>query len=159
MTKRYFLTENNGFSKTVRELTETEQMNAFLKKVEEINEKNARSAWGRGVGEYAMEIAARIVEEICRTGLWRRMGDNRRELFLSYALNGAQSWRDYSHGGCSLIYDGDIAERLCTPSELKKTRNGERSPNSREGWLDVQARALYQASRRVFIAAVESGLL
>ena len=46
-------------------------------------------------------------------------------------------------------YGGDIAERLCTPSELKKTRHGERRPNSREEWLDTQARALHQAARRV----------
>ena len=64
-------------------------------------------------------------------------------------LNGAADWSQYSWGGCSLIYDGDIAERLCCPSELKKTRNGERRPNSREEWLDVQARALFQAANRV----------
>ena len=52
-----------------------------------------------------------------------------------------------------MIYDGDIAERLCCPSELKKTRNGERRPNSREEWLDVQARALRQASYMVRRAA------
>lgn len=34
-------------------------------------------------------------------------------------------------------------------SELKKTRHGERRPNSREEWLDTQARALYQACNRV----------
>ena len=53
----------------------------------------------------------------------------------------------------SIIYDSDIAERLCTPSELKKTRNGERKPNSREEWLDVQARALRQAFSRIYTAA------
>lgn len=47
-------------------------------------------------------------------------------------------------GGCGLIYDRDIAETLCTPSELRKTKNGERNPNSREQWLDVQARAAFQ---------------
>ena len=65
-------------------------------------------------------------------------------------LNGAQDWNKYSWGGSSLIYDGDIAERLCTPSELKKTRNGERRPNGREEWLDTQARALHQAAKRVY---------
>lgn len=55
----------------------------------------------------------------------------------------------YNWGGSSLIYDADIAGRLCCPSELKKTRNGERRPNSREEWLDVQARALYQACNRL----------
>lgn len=27
-------------------------------------------------------------------------------------MNGAKSWAQYSYGGCSLVYDGDIAERL-----------------------------------------------
>lgn len=52
----------------------------------------------------------------------------------------------------ALVYDGDIAAALCNPSELKKTRNGERRPNSQEEWLDVQARALRQAFRRVYSA-------
>lgn len=49
-------------------------------------------------------------------------------------------------GGSALIYNADIAKHYCTPSELKKTHNGERKPNSREDWLDVQARALWQAA-------------
>ena len=68
-------------------------------------------------------------------------------------LNGAQDWEQYSWGGCSLIDDSEIAERLCTPSELKTTRNGERKPNRREEWLDVQARALFQAANRIIRAA------
>ena len=68
------------------------------------------------------------------------------------ALNGARGWSEYSWGGSALVYDGDIAAALCTPSELKKTRNGDRRPNSREEWLDVQARALRQAFRRVYSA-------
>ena len=64
-------------------------------------------------------------------------------------LNGAKDWNQYSWGALSLIYDCDIAERLSAPSELKKTRGGERRPNSREEWLDVQARALQQAFSRL----------
>jgi hypothetical protein len=59
------------------------------------------------------------------------------------------SWNDYSWCGSSLIYNGDIAARLCCPSELKKTREGERRPNANEQWLDTQARALYQASAKL----------
>ena len=62
-------------------------------------------------------------------------------------------------GGCSLIYNGDIAERLCTPSELKKTRNGERRPNDREMWLDTQTRALRQAWFQIMRAAEGKSLL
>lgn len=52
----------------------------------------------------------------------------------------------------TLIYNSDIAARLCCPSELKRTRNGDRRPNSREEWLDTQARALFQAANRVYKA-------
>ena len=54
-------------------------------------------------------------------------------------------FNEYSWGGCSLIYDYDIAKRLCTPSEYKRKKGGELNPNSHEQWLDTQARALYQA--------------
>ncbi|HZK45919.1 MAG TPA: hypothetical protein VFD34_06795, partial [Clostridia bacterium] len=64
-------------------------------------------------------------------------------------LNGADNWNQYSYGGSALIYDGDIAERLCSPSEYKRSREGERRPNSREEWLDVQARALNQAANMI----------
>ena len=71
-------------------------------------------------------------------------------------LNGAQDWHQYSWGGSSLIYDRNIAARLCTLTELKKTHNGERQPNSREEWLDVQARALFQAAQMILrIASAE----
>lgn len=67
----------------------------------------------------------------------------------AWMLNGAKDWAAYSWGGSSLIYNKDIAARLCSPSELAKTHNGERRPNSREEWLDTQARALSQACARV----------
>ena len=61
-------------------------------------------------------------------------------------LNGAEDWQQYSEGGFSLIFDTDICKRLCSPSEQKKTQNGKRKPNSKEDWIDVQARALQQAA-------------
>lgn len=79
---------------------------------------------------------------------YERLPRNEKEL-EEWLLNGAMSWDEYSYGGCSLIYDGDIAERLCTPSELKKKDGGRLAPNSQESWLDVQVRALYQACLRI----------
>lgn len=90
----------------------------------------ARSAWRRGVKAYALEMIEGVEDGFTQASL----------------LNGAESWRAYSYGGCSLIYDADIAERLCSPSEYAKTREGERAPNPRETWLDVQARACGQAA-------------
>lgn len=114
--------------KTIKELKQT------------IEAQTAKSAWGKAVKIYAYEL----IEEM----------DDGKEFYGSPAdkkelLNGASDWNQYSWGGCSLIYDADIAERICSPSELKKTKNGERRPNADEEWLDVQARALFQASNMI----------
>ena len=107
-----------------------------------------RSAWDKGVTAYALDLLDGLQESIdCGT---LDSADLIAPKDLHKALlNGAGSWSEYSWGGCSLIYDSDIAERLCTPSELKRTRSGERRPNSREEWLDTQARALFQAANRI----------
>lgn len=113
-----------------------------------IENKPARSAWARGVKAYALELLDNLAEltadKLANPTAVR-----------AALLNGAENWQEYSDGGCSLIYDGDIAARVCTPSELKRTHNGDRYPNSREIWLDVQARALSQAARLVCEAVGE----
>lgn len=111
----------------------------------ELETRKDRSAWNKGVTLYAWDLLDEIQE---RTDYERREPETVAEL-EEYALNGAESWDQYSWDGSALIYNGDIAERLCCPSELKKTRNGERRPNSREDWLDTQARALFQAFNRI----------
>ncbi len=114
-----------------------------MKKTELLNaieNMKARSAWGRGVKEYAYELVEGLeVEEIPADS----------QELKSLLLNGADTWKQYSCGGSALIYDCDIAERLCTPSEIRRTKGGERKPNSREEWLDVQALALLQAANRI----------
>ena len=97
-----------------------------------------KSAWKRGVYAYAHELA-----EEAAGHTWAKEPYN----IKAALLNGAESWREYSESGSSLIYDADIAERLCSPSELMRNRHGERRPNCRESWLDVQTRALSQAAR------------
>lgn len=119
---------------------------------ETIESKPARSAWDNGVKVYTLELLESLEEGInggyidpeCLEGP---------ALLKKALLNGAADWSQYSCGGCSLIYDGDIAERLCTPSEYTRKRGGNLQPNSRETWLDVQARALYQAARWIINAA------
>ena len=107
-----------------------------------------RSAWGRGVNLYAYDFLDQL-QEAQDGGYFDLSRIQDSKYLISALLNGAPTWEEYSWGGSALIYNGDIAERLCTPSELKKTRNGERRPNSREEWLDVQARALYMAASRI----------
>lgn len=120
----------------------------FEKMAQIINEREQRSAWRRGVTAYALELLDELAEGV--NGGYISADDlNTAGDFSRALLNGASDWSAYSWGGSSLIYNGDIAARLCCPSELKKTREGERRPNSREEWLDVQARALAQAARVV----------
>ena len=111
----------------------------------ELEARKDRSAWDKGVNAYALELVEELKERAEYEG---RSPESEKEC-REWMLDGAADWSQYSWGGCSLIYNSDIAERLCCPSELKETRNGERRPNSREEWLDVQARALYQACNRV----------
>ena len=102
--------------------------------------KHGRSAWARGVKEYAVELVDSLNED----------ADLCNETLLNKAiLNGASSWQQYSEGGCALIYDADIAGRLCSASELKRCKGGERRPNSWETWLECQARALGQSEALV----------
>lgn len=107
---------------------------------EAIEKAPARSAWSKGVKLYALEL----IEEMPATQEFYGSPADKKEL-----LNGAENWKQFSYGGCSFVYDQDIAERLCNPTEYKRTREGERQPNARETWLDVQARALFQAERLI----------
>lgn len=125
--------------------TRREYTGIIAKIATQLETRKDRSAWNKGVTLYARDLLDEIQE---RTNYEHKEPENAAEL-KAYALNGAESWEQYSWGGSALIYNGDIAERLCSPSELKKTRNGERRPNSREEWLDTQARALFQAYNRI----------
>ena len=119
-------------------------MKTNIELVATITATPARSAWRRGVKAYALELIEGVDVEPAS------VADLKKEL-----LNGARTWKEYSDGGCALIYDADIAERLCAPSEYAKTRQGGRAPNSRETWLDVQARALGQAATLIATLARE----
>lgn len=120
-----------------------QEMTDFLTSKANEKLKKARSCWDKGViGYYLLDMIEKF-DETCKEK--EEIPDNGYEV-IALCLNGACNWLEYSWGGCSLIYDSDIAETLCTPSELKKNHNGERRPNSKEQWLDVQARALGHAS-------------
>lgn len=123
-------------------------MENIEKLYQSIESEKQRSAWDKGVTKYALELVKQLGEQI-NGGYFEELDLTEPKKVRAALLNGAANWSQYSWGGCSLIYDSDIAERLCNPSELKKTRNGERRPNSREEWLDTQARALFQAANRV----------
>lgn len=122
----------------------------YLAVLNDCNEKPERSTWARGVQSYAVEIAHTLADQVHEV-------EPTRAAIKHIALNGAADWYQYSWGGCSLVYDEDIAKLLCPPSTLKRKRNGALPPNSREEWLDVQARALSQGLWRVFRIALNLG--
>ena len=117
-----------------------------------ITARRARSAWDKGVNLYALDLLADLADGEGLRGLPAADTVGACAALSDRMLGGARDWDAYSYGGCALIYDGDIAARLCSPSELKRTRSGDRRPNRRENWLDVQARALHQAALLIWRA-------
>ena len=117
-----------------------------------ITTRRARSAWDKGVNLYALDLLADLEDGEGLRGLPAADTVGACAALYARLLDGTPDWDEYSWGGCSLIYNGEIAARLCSPSELKRTRDGEWRPNRREEWLDVQARALYQAASLIWRA-------
>lgn len=105
-----------------------------------------RSAWSKGVKVYALEMLERFEE-------WSKYNEENGEELPTIdertALNGASDWDAWAYGGCGLCYDAYIAERLCTPSELRKLHGGARVPSGAATWCDVEARAAWQAWRMI----------
>ncbi len=117
--------------------------NELRKLVEEIQNT---SAWKRGVKEYTDELLDNLEE---KAQINERLPKDEKEL-KEWMLNGAMDCKDYSYTYCSLKYDSQIAERLCTPSELKKKEGGRLAPNRKDTWLDVQTKALIDAYCRIW---------
>ena len=114
---------------------------------QEIENKKTRSAWDKGVKEYALELLEDMENE-------RKLAKETDMVVYPATLevellNGAMNWKQFSWGGCSLIYDKQIARRLSNPTQLKKTHDGEKQPNANEQWLDAQTRALCQAESMI----------
>ena len=106
-------------------------------KVKEIIEKleslkTPRSSWKKGVLHYAFFIMSKFDRET----------EIESEATL---LNGTKDWKQASYSACFYVNDEVIALTLCNKSELRITRR----PNRNETWLDVQARALFQASKLI----------
>ena len=111
----------------------------IISELEIMKKRFARSAWDKGVYDYAFDIL-------------KPLGDELENVKADTLMNGVNTWTAYSYGGCELICDDDIAKRMCTPSEYKKYLNA--SPNSKlsdsDYWLgNVQTRALFQAMSKI----------
>ena len=109
-----------------------------------IMQEKPRSAWEQGVKDIAVNILFGILEDADGDDAehFNRVDDFSKHFY-------GVSLREAVDGGCFLVYDYDIARNFCTPSKLKRVKNGERNPNSRETWLDVMYHGAYQAIRHI----------
>lgn len=110
-------------------------------------DKKPRGAWNIGVKEYAESLLCD--GEISSSASFGSVKELEKAL-----LDGCENWKDYSYNGMSLIYNYHICQSLCPISEQRRKQFGMLPPNSQESWLDVQARALFQAGiiiARVFV--------
>ena len=130
------------------------------------SQKPARSRWDRAVIEDATDMLHEAIEDLTDNPdeAPRTLTELTAQL-LNVSTSTLKSWggddgnggirslyqcaKHSSWGGSHLCYDHDIARHYCTPSELKRTKDGQRRPNAREEWLDVQARAIYQAVSKI----------
>ena len=83
----------------------------LIELIEELKAVNEAQA---GVIAYALELLYRY-------------GEDREDIEVNsecrkYLLNGAENWLQYSEGGCSLIYDEEIEERLSAFDKIDRKR-------------------------------------
>lgn len=124
---------SGGRRKKTTPLTKTMAYNKNEMK-KKILESPAQTKWEKGVKQYALELATEAEEKEYLS----------EEEFEKALLNGAQDWRQYSYGGCSLINDDEIFCRLFTQTTLRKWLI-----KGKLGALDLQAQALKEACNLV----------
>lgn len=78
--------------------------------------------------------------------------DHELEMIQKICLNGAKDAKQYSYGGCGLIWNRDIAKHYCTPSVYKKKKRGILPPSKDANWCDVQADAIRRAIWKIYVA-------
>ena len=111
--------------------------------LENLKAVKCRSAWSKGVKEYAYML----LDDIFLHSDYKAINDCKS--LHEALLNGTPNWTRFSYNCYALVLAEDIAKTLCSPSELKKCKNGILRPNKQEQWLDVQARALSQAENLI----------
>ena len=92
--------------------------------IEAIEKQEPKSQDHKARRLYALEMLAGLAENKGAVYQW----DNLRQNVIDM-LNGAENWQQYNDGGCSLVYNRDIAERIMTPSEFKRWENSTSEPD------------------------------
>lgn len=132
-------------------------INTLRNEVEAIN--NGRSKWRRAIKEDALYIIDSM-QEALNINDTDTLPESVQEL-KAIALNGAEDWKQYSWGGCALVYNDTIKAHYLTDSEIRRHRG-----EIFEGMhlLDLQAWALSQAwqmvldaFRRIRATRIETG--
>lgn len=100
--------------------------------------RTEHSYWSRGV--------ASLIRDYGEDALGEHDGEiiSARDFYKLWNC-GSDSLREAVYGGCFDIWNYDIAKRLCTPSDLKKSNEGMRRPNKYQDWIDVELIAVKQA--------------
>ena len=122
-----------------------------------IQNETAKSQFGRGVITYALEMLDKIIAgdysdangdtEVTALNLGHLInhvdGNNYQlnKIWDKNALVNVESLcREASMGGNFIIYDEEILERCCPPSQRKRNRNHSR---------DIETRAIFKAVRKI----------
>lgn len=109
--------------------------------IKRLQERRYVGKFNGAITTYAIEMLEDIdyIEELNKINCQKLM------------LNGAENAYKYSESGMSLIYDEDIAQRLATPSQIKKFK---RYTN----WIQMQGRAIELALYRVQLILEEEAM-
>lgn len=117
-------------------------MKTKIEIIEALKSRKPRSAWDKGVAQYALELIEDVdAAAISNSGTMAELEE--------LLLDGAGSWDEYARSGYPLWADEDIARRLTSPSVFKRSRLGTRGPGRGMTWIDMQADALRSASRLI----------
>ena len=119
-----------------------------LKSILKEEYENTKGTYKKAIILYALELVDNIGDHYATT---QEQRDNLEKIekqdLKALALNGADSWSQYSWGGCSLCYNYDILSRLFCPSIVKKYKNAD-TVRGRH-LLDYQATALSRAFSKI----------
>lgn len=101
-------------------------------------DKKARSAWQRGVANYALALSLKLGEYLP----YRKEDLTTKQQVVELLLSGAKTWQRASESGSWPVDTQTIAESLLPPSQAKKLTCNYKA-------LALQARALEQAANYI----------